>query len=250
VYDVGSSNSQVNSLTVGDALGNGQASIVAGLSDGIAILPGNGSGTFGQRLRVPWAAEPHGPGIGGIAIGHLERGGKPDLVVAAGELQVMLGLGGNRFAPTRKYRIDNPGTGLSSVALGDLGGPGRLDLVAGEGQGAGGIVVLRVRPDGTLGAPRPYRTGSGPELVALGELSGGHKLDVATANQGSDDVSVLLNDGHGVLSGPTLNDDLYLRDSIGTQQLAADAPIDPGSLLFRGSTLYWTAGGTREHAPA
>src|SRR5207302_1362666 len=42
-----------------------------------------------------------------------------------------------------------------------------------------------------------YPVGKNPESVALGDFNADGKTDLATANDGSDDVSVLLNGGGG-----------------------------------------------------
>ncbi len=52
-------------------------------------------------------------------------------------------------------------------------------------------VVNTKRERATLGVT--YGTGDGPRTVAIGDLDGDLDLDLAVANQLSDDVSVLLN---------------------------------------------------------
>ena len=49
--------------------------------------------------------------------------------------------------------------------------------------------------DGTFGAQTTFGTGPSPRSVALGDLDGDLDLDIATANFGSEDVSILLNAG-------------------------------------------------------
>ena len=45
--------------------------------------------------------------------------------------------------------------------------------------------------------------GSNPQSVAVGDVDGDGDLDFLTANNGSDNVSVRLNDGSGNFSGTT-----------------------------------------------
>jgi hypothetical protein len=58
--------------------------------------------------------------------------------------------------------------------------------------------VLLNRGDGSFRARRDYATGLGvPEFVAIGDLNGDGKPDLATANESADTVSVLPNAGDG-----------------------------------------------------
>ncbi len=45
----------------------------------------------------------------------------------------------------------------------------------------------------TFATQSTFATGSGPESVAIGDLNGGGKPDLAVANRGSTILSVLLN---------------------------------------------------------
>lgn len=239
-YRVGGTNDAVGALTVGDALGDGHADLVAGLSDRIAILPGGGHGGFGPAIRLPWS-ERKGPGVGAIAIGNLQRGAKPDLVIGAGAIEVFRGLGADRFAPVKRYRVNDPVVGVSSVALGDVNGDRKLDVVA--GRVGDGIDVLDGDGRGRLGRPQYYRAGTGNETIALGAFGGGARLDIAAANNGSGDVSILLNDGLGDLSGATLDEELYVSQSGVRQRLASGVQIPANSIHFDGNLLSWTANG-------
>ncbi|MBO6741185.1 MAG: VCBS repeat-containing protein [Phycisphaerales bacterium] len=51
--------------------------------------------------------------------------------------------------------------------------------------------------EGPLFPGAVYPAGSYPQSVSLGDLDGDGDLDMAVANWGSDDMSVLLNNGDG-----------------------------------------------------
>ena len=59
------------------------------------------------------------------------------------------------------------------------------------------LSVLLNRGDGSFPAGRDYPTGGGPVSVAIGDLNGDQKPDLATANADATSVSVLLNTGNG-----------------------------------------------------
>ena len=59
------------------------------------------------------------------------------------------------------------------------------------------VSVLVNRGDGSFQAKLDYATGRGPYSVAIGDLNGDGKPELATANWGVDTVSVLVNRGDG-----------------------------------------------------
>src|SRR5882762_3698471 len=73
------------------------------------------------------------------------------------------------------------GTGINprSVAIGDVSGDGRPDLVTAGGLST--VSVLLGNGDGTFGAKADFMTGSFPRSVAIGDVSGDGKPDLAVA---------------------------------------------------------------------
>src|SRR5476651_477090 len=90
------------------------------------------------------------------------------------------------------------GNGPISVAIGDLDGDGKPDLAVAN-QGSATISVLRntsVSGSITSGSFAPkvdFATGNSPSSVAIGDLDGDGRPDLAVANGSSSTVSVLLN---------------------------------------------------------
>jgi hypothetical protein len=96
-----------------------------------------------------------------------------------------------------------------AVAIGDLDGDGKADVVASHGtdfpvelRSVRAVSVFLNRGDGRLKPPRLYQTGKQGDIwgacaVAIGDLTADGKADLVTANPGGHSVSVLVNSGRG-----------------------------------------------------
>lgn len=88
-----------------------------------------------------------------------------------------------------------------SVALADLNGDGRLDVVTAD-DGSNTVSVILALGAGGYAPAVSYFAGAYAYSVAVGDLSGDGIPDVVSANLDGNTVSVLRNDGNGVLSAP------------------------------------------------
>jgi hypothetical protein len=145
-----------------------------------------------------------------LMIQHLRRSGRPALfrikgsavLLACVGVAMTLGVvassaGGTvpSFAGPKSYA-----TGRFPVALtvADVNGDGRLDLAtANYGEGANSVSVLVNKGGGSFRAGRDYVVGEAPGSLAIGDLNGDRKPDLAVANEVADSVSVLRNNGRG-----------------------------------------------------
>ncbi len=77
-----------------------------------------------------------------------------------------------------------------------------------------------------------YGAGEGPKSVAVGHLNGDDWLDLAVANRGSDNVSVLLGNGDGTFA-PVLHFGVHNgADSIAIGDLNGDERLDLATASF------------------
>ena len=90
------------------------------------------------------------------------------------------------------------GSHPGSVAIGDLNGDRKPDLVTSNYDEVHGTVsVLVNRGDGSFKANVDYATGRDPHTVAIGDLNGDGKPDLAITNYRAHTVSVFVNTGEG-----------------------------------------------------
>ena len=169
----------------------------------VSILLGNGDGTF----RASTEFDAGGAETTAVAVGDFNGDGKPDLVVAndgdlAGpsNVAVLLGNGDGTFMPAVVFPTNR---GTDSVAVADFNGDGKLDFVAGTSIGGGPTgfnSVARVylgKGDGTFAPAVNYPTGIVAASIAIADLNGDGRLDLAVANENSDSITILLGRGDG-----------------------------------------------------
>ena len=99
------------------------------------------------------------------------------------------------FAKPQRYPIAKfP----EAVAIGDVNGDGKKDLVTASTRGEKAVSTLSVllnRGHGRFGAARAYRPGSGAGSIAISDLNGDGKPDLATVKFAS--ICVRLNTTRG-----------------------------------------------------
>jgi hypothetical protein len=221
------------SVAVADLNGDGKLDlVVADYCSGqgcdgygeVSVLLGNGDGTFQSAVTYSTGAYL----AQSVAVGDVNGDGIPDVVVAntcetvgqyscfyeTGAVSVLLGNGDGTFQPAAIS--GSGGLGAYSVALGDLNGDGKLDIVVTntyeQGGNDGSVSVLLGNGDGTFQPAVSYDTeGNIAASVVIGDLNGSGIPDLVVANfyQGGDDegeVGVLLGNGDGTFQPVALYD--------------------------------------------
>lgn len=153
-----------------------------------------------------------GVGAYTVAVGDLNGDGKPDLIVANesadssggnGSVGVLLGNGDGTFQPAVAYA--SGGYQTRSVAVADVNGDGKLDLLVTSCCGASGVVgVLLGNGDGSFQPVVTYASGGNDALtVVVADVNRDGKPDLVVANENSVDVGVLLGNGDGTFQTAT-----------------------------------------------
>src|SRR5204862_6657390 len=150
-----------NCLRIGDLNNDGKLDLVttSGSSPTVWVLMGNGDGTFQTKVDYPTNPNPVS-----VAIGDLNGDGNADLAVgnltlgspSLGTVTIRLGNGDGTFQPNP---YAPPGNGNRSVAIGDLNGDGKPDIVTANGLD-GTTSVLLNDGSGSFQPKVDYATGA------------------------------------------------------------------------------------------
>ncbi len=192
---------QPYSIAVGDFNGDGIQDLVTTSIDNIAVtlLLGNGQGGFSAAAGSPFAA---GASPIAIAVGDFNLGGVPDLAVvnqAAASLSVLIGNGSGGFAAATGSpfpvpgRIGGPASQPSALVVGDFNGDGFPD-VAVANYDPSCVTVLTGNGKGSFTAAvgGPFPVGALPYSIVVNDFNGDGIEDIATANRGAENITVML----------------------------------------------------------
>ncbi|CAF1488730.1 unnamed protein product, partial [Adineta steineri] len=186
-------------VAVGDFNGDGKIDIVTGNTgtNNIGVFLNTGTGTFAPQVPYSTGAS---SAPRNVAVGDFNGDGKLDIVCAnygTNNIGVFLNTGTGTFLAQAIYPA-SASSEPSSVAVGDFNGDGKIDIVCGN-FGTSTISIFLNTGTGTFATQVTYTTGSAstPHDVAVGDFNADGKLDIVTANYGTNNIAILLNTGTG-----------------------------------------------------
>ena len=156
--------------------------------------------TGGGTLATP-VTYSTGTATRGVALGDLNGDNKLDAVASnftSGNVSVLIGNGNGTFDAAVNHSVNgNP----RIIRLSDFNGDGKLDAAVAN-SGSHNVSVLIGKGDGSFSASASYAVASSgsPVGLAVADLNGDGRPDIATANSTPGNVSVLINNGNGTFS--------------------------------------------------
>jgi FG-GAP-like repeat len=257
----GSGGYNASSVAVADVNGDGKPDLIVANScsestctaDGsVAVLLGNGDGTFKTAVSY----DSGGRTAISVAVADVNGDGKPDLLVlnefcssstcssinevTVGAMGVLLNNGDGTFQTAVAY--DSGGVIASSIAVGDVNGDGKPDVVVAQcsglslgicyGGGAAGVMLGN--GNGTFQAAVNYSSGENlPNAVALADINGDGHLDILVTNHYSGDhgdqdgsLAVLLGNGDGTFQTAVTYDPGGAASGLAIADLNGDGKLD------------------------
>ncbi|MBW4594282.1 MAG: VCBS repeat-containing protein [Brasilonema angustatum HA4187-MV1] len=227
--------SSPQSVTTGDFNSDGKLDLAVASysdSDNVSVLLNNGDGGFGTATYYQAGSNPYS-----VTTGDFNGDGKLDLATAnisSNNVSVLLNNGSGGFGTATNFAV---GLVPQSVITGDFNGDGKLDLATAN-VSSSNVSVLLNNGSGGFGTAINFRVGpnSGPISVTTADFDSDGKLDLATANLNSNNVSVLLSSIINNQSPVAVDDSATTRQNTAvtlsvTTLLANDTDPD-GNLLI------------------
>lgn len=152
-------------------------------SGSLAVMSGNGDGTFGTELPGP-------PGAGRGKLADFDEDGRLDVVVAGdNRMLVMRGMGNGTLGAPMEYLGPSM---VHDIAVADFDQDGHADVALASAY-RNSVTVYCGRGDGTFQDQEIHGASGGPVALAIGDWNQDGRPDVATADEYSSRISILRN---------------------------------------------------------
>lgn len=187
-------------LRAEDLNGDGMDDIVTTNTEGnnATVLIANGKGGFDEAVGSPFKC---GDNPFGLAIGDINKDGKPDLAIinspgSMGEgkgkngLTVLLGDGSGKFT-TMKGSPFEAGKIPNRVAIGDVNGDGVNDIVSSDND-SDKIYLFLVHKSGSILSQSTITVGNHPKGIVIVDLNGDGKGEIVVCNNADNDISIVI----------------------------------------------------------
>ncbi|PCI28011.1 hypothetical protein COB55_04680, partial [Candidatus Wolfebacteria bacterium] len=186
-------------VTIGDFNNDGYMDIVTGNSGStnISVLINDGDGTFAADVLYTSGAGPYF-----IDVGDFDNDGFADIAVVNytdSDISVFINDGDGTFAAKVDYAT---GVAPYNVTIDDFDNDGYVDIAV-TNETDYDVSVFINDGDGTFAAKVDYATNGssfGPRGLGSYDVNNDGYIDMVTANQGNNDISVFINDGDGTFA--------------------------------------------------
>jgi hypothetical protein len=172
----------------------------------------------------------------GAAAADFNHDGKLDLAVpdvSPGDISILMGKGNGTFRPSQQFATT---TDPDAVAVGDFNEDGDLDIAVTEyGFGGGALEIFLGQGDGTFTQGEVLFPGNLPYGLTVADFNGDGHLDIATANDGDNQVAVMFGNGHGKFRSPVVYD-VPLPERVFAVDLNGDGHPDLAVLAYCGQS--------------